>query len=425
MNKQKGLIFEFDAFTAQPLLTNMASITGMFIDSLGIFTGVAMEDENLETAVDLILNIESFKTTIVSAFTNPGADAKFILTQMGKAGWSCSQSFISALVQSGVIKESSKSIVKENLLAFATGGSSKVLDGILTANDHLPLLISMITTLPKDKVKNYYIVKDESGEGGEISNLPPRAKARFSYQIMDEEEPLEAPVEVRFDASDSCLYTEEVEYRWQFEEGEEVIVTEKPIINHIFGKGGRYTVSLQIKNKDGSEVCSEEISKAITIPGKIKGDIRATLRWSTHADIDLHAYNPEGEHIYYRNTRDSLGGYLDHDIIPDIGDGSSHVENITWSAAEAIDGNYKFAVKYYNDPGNDSEETEGQPPVSTGVRVTITRNEGTPKEKTDSFTYNLTREKQIWTVFKFSYPEGIETQSIQPIEIPNTKKDKN
>lgn len=71
------------------------------------------------------------------------------------------------------------------------------------------------------------------------------------------------------------------------------------------------------------------------------GALKATLTWSFYADIDLHAYEPSGSHIYYAD-KNSPTGYLDFD---NIRGGNGAIENIYWQSPEP--GTYKFYIDYF------------------------------------------------------------------------------
>ena len=67
------------------------------------------------------------------------------------------------------------------------------------------------------------------------------------------------------------------------------------------------------------------------------------MSWSFYADIDLHAVEPSGTHIYWSDpTSYCSGGYLDVD---NTAGGPNSVENIYWKEAE--DGTYRFYIDYY------------------------------------------------------------------------------
>lgn len=74
------------------------------------------------------------------------------------------------------------------------------------------------------------------------------------------------------------------------------------------------------------------------------GDLKATLTWNFYADIDLHAIEPSGEHIYYAEPNSIRSdGFLDYDNV-DGGVGS--IENIYWENPK--DGVYYIFLDYYS-----------------------------------------------------------------------------
>jgi len=72
------------------------------------------------------------------------------------------------------------------------------------------------------------------------------------------------------------------------------------------------------------------------------GQLKATLTWGFYADIDIHAYEPTGSHIYFGNMYGDFG-FLDVD---NIEGGSGSVENIFWESP--IPGEYKFYIDYFS-----------------------------------------------------------------------------
>lgn len=79
--------------------------------------------------------------------------------------------------------------------------------------------------------------------------------------------------------------------------------------------------------------------------GNVDAPLRASLAWYNRDDLDIHAYDPEGNHIYYGNKRAGTG-LLDVDANGGDGMMDDPVENIAWTSL--IDGVYKIAVNQYN-----------------------------------------------------------------------------
>jgi len=80
------------------------------------------------------------------------------------------------------------------------------------------------------------------------------------------------------------------------------------------------------------------------------GDVQATLRWDTSADLDLHVIDPLGEEIYFRYTFSQSGGTLDVDANGGC-DNDTPVENVFWPTGGAPYGGYQVFVVLYQDCG--------------------------------------------------------------------------
>jgi hypothetical protein len=93
--------------------------------------------------------------------------------------------------------------------------------------------------------------------------------------------------------------------------------------------------------------------------GNVEGVLRYSIQWNENeeaagCDLDAHAYEPNGEHIYYSspfrkdrgNQKTSMTGQLDVDIIHPHG---VAVENIVWTDVSKMrEGDYTFAINNYN-----------------------------------------------------------------------------
>lgn len=131
-----------------------------------------------------------------------------------------------------------------------------------------------------------------------------------------------------------------------------------------YDRGGNDTIVVtdttiherRITNEDEqASEASDDIDEAVEDEG---GDTDAFMRfsivWNENGrdlvDLDAHAIEPNGTHIYFdsyrapRRTR--CGGQLDVDMQSPRGRG---VENIVWpSANQLADGDYEFAIDNYN-----------------------------------------------------------------------------
>lgn len=77
------------------------------------------------------------------------------------------------------------------------------------------------------------------------------------------------------------------------------------------------------------------------VPEAQSGIVTVTLTWGDQPDVDLHAYEPNGLHVYYSNRR-GVSGYLDVDDV--TGYGPEHY----YVSCETLEvGTYNVGVNYY------------------------------------------------------------------------------
>lgn len=72
-----------------------------------------------------------------------------------------------------------------------------------------------------------------------------------------------------------------------------------------------------------------------------EGAIRATLTWDAQPDVDLHAFEPSGSHVYYASRRGS-SGFLDVDDVTSFGP-----ENYFVACNKIELGTYRIGVNYF------------------------------------------------------------------------------
>ncbi len=114
-------------------------------------------------------------------------------------------------------------------------------------------------------------------------------------------------------------------------------------------------IERRITHEEPSEEVSDEIDEAVEEEG---GDtdafMRFTIMWNENGrdivDLDAHAEEPTGAHIYFQKyrapRRTRCGGQLDVDMQSPRDRG---VENIAWpSANQLADGDYEFGIHNYN-----------------------------------------------------------------------------
>jgi hypothetical protein len=81
------------------------------------------------------------------------------------------------------------------------------------------------------------------------------------------------------------------------------------------------------------------------------GDFKASVAWTGASDVDLHVFDPNGEHIFYGNRTATTGGNLDIDSNPACSIDNTNNENIFWPLNSAPRGQYRVELHYYADCG--------------------------------------------------------------------------
>jgi hypothetical protein len=80
------------------------------------------------------------------------------------------------------------------------------------------------------------------------------------------------------------------------------------------------------------------------------GDVQITLEWYSTADLDLHVLDPDGDEIWFDNSRVASGGELDVDANgPCFTATSSPLENVYWPWGGAPPGEYEVYVEYFSE----------------------------------------------------------------------------
>lgn len=89
---------------------------------------------------------------------------------------------------------------------------------------------------------------------------------------------------------------------------------------------------------DVADSIKERVKKA---GGNVNAKLRCSLAWFNYDDLDIHAIDPAGRHIYYVQKQ----GVLDVDMNAGICRSREPVENLSWTSI--VDGEYKISVHNY------------------------------------------------------------------------------
>lgn len=130
-------------------------------------------------------------------------------------------------------------------------------------------------------------------------------------------------------------------------------------------KHHNFIVSYLNGDQSGPQVISNALAEAASLewpdPQLGKGPISVTLEWGDQPDLDLHAYEPNGAHVYYANKQ-GVSGYLDYD--DQDSEGPEHYYVVDCESLET--GRYEFGVNYYS--GSDPEIARVQVQAGNIVR---------------------------------------------------------
>ncbi|SEO63009.1 Uncharacterized conserved protein YfaP, DUF2135 family [Duganella sp. CF517] len=152
-----------------------------------------------------------------------------------------------------------------------------------------------------------------------------------------------------------------------------------------FGSGAN---SVEVRSPDGKSRARTQFVD--NNPGKTQARLRVVLSWdSAGTDLDLHVVTPDGGHAWYGNRVLKDGGALDVDVTTGYGPE-------IFSSAAPPKGNYHVYVNYYGS-GSDAS-------ALTVARVTLITNEGTPREKQQSFQVPMRAPGELTLVKSFVFP---------------------
>ena len=152
-----------------------------------------------------------------------------------------------------------------------------------------------------------------------------------------------------------------------------------------FGSGSN---SVEVRSPDGKSRARTQFVDSYQ--GKTQARLRVVLSWdSAGTDLDLHVVTPDGGHAWYGNRVLKDGGALDVDVTTGYGPE-------IFSSAAPVKGNYHVYVNYYGSGQNTS--------VLTVARLSIITNEGTPREKLQSFQVPMRAAGELTLVKSFVLP---------------------
>ncbi|MFH1071759.1 MAG: SUMF1/EgtB/PvdO family nonheme iron enzyme [Candidatus Glassbacteria bacterium] len=183
--------------------------------------------------------------------------------------------------------------------------------------------------------------------------------------------------------------------------GASAILTFNGIDNEILVSGGRFneqisiasgrnTIQLRANSPNGDTGHSDII---VVYGDYVSPDIEITLTWNTPtSDIDLHVWNPNGEHSYYGHLRISEG-FLDIDDVEGYGPE-------TFTAQAGLSGTYIIKINSYSLDNDSYADVTVQVRIRGGEVQTY----GPYRFTTDD--YNDSDPSAWWEVVRINYSEG-------------------
>lgn len=152
-----------------------------------------------------------------------------------------------------------------------------------------------------------------------------------------------------------------------------------------FGSGSN---SVEVRSPDGKS--RKRTQFVDSYQGKTQARLRVVLSWdSAGTDLDLHVVAPDGGHAWYGNRVLPDGSALDVDVTTGYGPE-------IFSSAAPQKGNYHVYVNYYGSGDNTG--------VLTVATISIITNEGTPREKLQTFKVPMRAAGELTLVKSFVFP---------------------
>jgi len=144
--------------------------------------------------------------------------------------------------------------------------------------------------------------------------------------------------------------------------------------------------------------------------GRVEGVLRASLSWFNYDDLDIHAIEPNGDHIYYGNKHSRSSGNLDIDMNAGGARSRSAVENIIWTNQSMMpEGEYQVFVNQFS-----KRES-----IDVGFTVEIEYN-----NEIMTFNYNKpVLGNVVVAKFNYSKKDGIKLISHLPFETLTQSKE--
>lgn len=145
--------------------------------------------------------------------------------------------------------------------------------------------------------------------------------------------------------------------------------------------------NVEVRAADGS---SRRVQFYEGNAGRSRPRLRVVLGWdSDGTDLDLHVVSPDGQHVWYGQRVVPNGGALDVDVTTGYGPE-------IYATPAPLHGTYQVYVNYYGSGGIGDE-------LITTAQLTLITEEGTPREKRETFRVPMRRPGELTLVKSFQY----------------------
>lgn len=163
---------------------------------------------------------------------------------------------------------------------------------------------------------------------------------------------------------------------------------------------------------NNADALKQKVSKA---GGKVDGELRISLEWFNHDDLDVHVIEPGGFRICYMSKKSPYSqGFLDVDMNAGYGTTREPVENIAFERSRIKEGEYKVIVKNYSKRENKdfgfNIEVESQ-----GTIINLNHPNAVPDNKEVTVaTFTYSKDRGI-TNFKSGLSEKVSQREVNGV----------
>lgn len=143
--------------------------------------------------------------------------------------------------------------------------------------------------------------------------------------------------------------------------------------------------NVEVRSADGQQVRRVQFYNQGS--GETPAKLRVVLSWdSDNTDLDLHVISPDGQHVFYGARQAANGGALDVDVTTGFGPE-------IFATPSPLPGTYLVFVNYFG-------AGELRDIIST-AQLTVVQEEGTPREKQQTFRVPLRKPGELTQVAAF------------------------